>query len=181
LELIVRHREELAGVTGSNRNYFVDCSVHFTEEERGVIKARGLYDQYITVRASTPLPSGLSFHSTNVMRVIGLFMIIGGFFYGIIVEGIAGVRSNFGGPIFFIGVALAIYGWVRTRQEDKRFENSEQTITVQQLLARPTFTIHAFTPAHANAIEQEIRDDLTLLKSTIRNSVQLNPSRTYRI
>src|ERR1700722_10731680 len=115
---MVRHRETPAGLTGSNRNYFVDCTVHFTEEERGIIKARGLYDQSIAARASTPLPSGLSFFGTNVMRLIGRFMMIGGLSYGLIVEGLAGARSNFGAPILFIGIGLELYGWVRTHKED---------------------------------------------------------------
>ena len=96
-----------------------------------------MYDQGFTVRASTPLPSKAQFFSTNVMRVVGRFALIGGIVYMIYSSFAHPATEPLGGLVFIIGVGLEIYGWLRARREDKRFETSEQEITVKNLLSNP--------------------------------------------
>src|SRR4051812_38459827 len=164
MRVTIEHREEAGGITGQRRTCFVDCSVEFSNEERAIIKERDLYAEGFTIRTSTPLPSATAFFSTNLMRFIARLMIVGGLFYGFIVEGLAGARSNYGAPLLFIGIGLEIYGWFRSRREDKRFEEDEQTVTIKQVLSKPSFTVHAWNAGYAKGIEEQILEKLTTLK-----------------
>src|SRR5437899_11055978 len=98
MRVTIEHREATTGIVRNHKDCYVDCKVEFSEEERAIIKARDLYGEGFTVRTSTPLPTKTAFFGTNIMRVIGRFMMIGGFFYGMIVEGIAWDKPNDGAP-----------------------------------------------------------------------------------
>lgn len=142
MRVTIEHREEATGVINNHKAVFIDCKVEFSEEERAIIKTRDLYGECFTVRTSTPLPTKTEFFSTNIMRVVGRILMIVG-----VILGIAGTNFGF---LFFVGVGLEIYGWVRTRREDKRFESDEQTVTVKQLLANPILpSRHSCTPSRS--------------------------------
>lgn len=173
MRVTIEHREAASGALGNRKESYVDCTVHFSEEEHAIIKERDLYREGFTVRTSTPLPTKTQFFSTNIMRVIGRFLMIGGF-----IAGVAGTNFGF---LFFVGVGLEIYGWLRTRKEDKRFESDEQEITVKQLLNKPTFTVHAWNPAAAKGIEEEIRQHLASLKAVIQNSAEIKAKQTFEL
>lgn len=142
---------------------------------------RDLYREGFVVRTSTPLPSGVSILGIGLMRGLGPLMIVGGLLYGMIVEGIAHVKTNFGGPVLVVGIVLTVFGFLRSRKVDKRLESSEQEITVKQLLNHPTFTVHAWNPAAAKGVEQDIRDNLVVLKDIIQNSAQLQAKQTFEL
>lgn len=173
MRVTIEHREQAEGVIGNRKECYVDCKVEFSEEERAIIRERDLYREGFTVRTSTPLPTKTEFFSTNIMRVIGRILIIAG-----IILGIAGTNFGF---LFFVGVGLEIYGWLRVRREDKRFESDEQTITIKQLLSNPTFTVHAWNAGLAKTIEEEIRQHLIALKNLIQSSAQLQAKQTFEL
>src|SRR5579862_1647355 len=181
MRVTIEHREVATGVIKNHKESYVDCTVNLSEEERAIVKERDLYGEGFTVRTSTPLPTQTHFFSTGIMRVVGRFMMIGGFIYGMFVEGLAHANTNFGAPILFIGIGLEVYGWLRTRKEDKRIESDEQRITVKQLLNKPAFTVHAWNPAAAKGIEQDIREHLTSLKYIIQNSAQIQAKQTFEL
>ena len=108
-------------------------------------------------------------------------MIVGGLLYGMIVEGLAHVQTNFGAPVLFLGIGLTVFGFFRSRKEDKRFETDEQHITVKQLLNNPSFTVHAWNPAAAKGIEDDIRENLVSLKNVIKNSAQIQAKQTFEL
>jgi hypothetical protein len=180
MRVTVEHREETTGVIGSKKDCYVDCKVEFSEEERAIIKERDLYREAFTVRTSTPVPTEAAYFGVAAMRTIGRFMIMGGAAYSIY-EGLAHVPTNYGGPIFFIGIGLEIYGWVRGRKQDKRIESSEQRITIKQLLSNPAFTVHAWNAGYAKGIEEEIRQHLVGLKGLIKDSAQLQAKQTFEL
>jgi len=181
MRVTIEHREVASGVLGNHKDSYVDCTVNFSEEESAIIKARDLYREGFIVRTSTPIPTKTQFFSTNIIRTIGYFMAIGGVFRGIY-EGLAHAPTNsIGGPMFFLGVGLFIWGWFRTRKEDKRFESSEQEITVKQLLNKPSFTVHAWNPAAAKGIENDIRENLVSLKNLIKDSAQIQAKQTFEL
>ena|ERR1051326_2369729 len=173
MRVTIEHREATSGALGNRKESYVDCTVHFSEEERAIVKERDLYREGFVVRTSTPLPTKTQFFSTNIMRVIGRFLMIAG-----VILGIAGTNFGF---LFFVGAGLEIYGFIRTRKEDKRFESDEQEITVKQLLNNPTFTVHAWNPAAAKGIEEEIREHLTALKAIIANSAEIKAKQTFEL
>ncbi len=181
MRVTIQHREETSGLTGKHKDCYVDCKVEFGEEERAIIKARDLDTDGFTIRASTPLPTKTQFLSTNLMRVIGRFAIIGGVVYMIYSSFAHPATEPLGGLLFVIGIGVEIYGWMRARKEDKRFESSEQQVTIKQLLTNPTFTVHAGNPAAAKAIEQDIREELTAMKRVIQNSAELQATQTFEL
>jgi hypothetical protein len=177
----IEHREVASGALGNRKESYVDCTVHFSEEEQAIIKERDLYRESFSIRTSTPLPSKGSTLGTGLMRGLGPLMIVGGLVYGMFVEGLAHVNTNFGAPVLFIGIGLTVWGFLRSRKEDKRFESAEQEITIKQLLNRPTFTVHAWNPATAKGIEEEIREHLTSLKAVIQNSAEVKAKQTFEL
>jgi hypothetical protein len=181
MRVTIEHREAASGVLANHKDCYVDCKVEFNEEERAIIRARDLYGDGFTIRAATKLPSATTWWGTNIMRMIGRFMIIGGFLYGLFVEGFGHANTTIGGPVLFIGIGLEIWGWLRTRKENKRVEAPEQEITIKQLLHNPSFTVHAFNPAVAKGIEDDIRDHLSALKNLIQGSAQLQAKQTFEL
>ncbi len=181
MRVTIEHREATSGVLGKHIKSYVDCTVQFSEEERAIIEARDLYREGFVVRTSTPLPSQVSTLGTGLMRGFGPLMIVGGLLYGMFVEGLAHVNTNFGAPILFLGIGLTVFGFFRSRKEDKRFETDEQEITVKKLLNAPTFTVHAWNPAAAKGIEDDIRENLVSLKNVIKNSAQIQAKQTFEL
>jgi hypothetical protein len=175
MRVTIEHREATSGVLGNHKESYVDCTVNFSEEERAIIKERDLYREGFVVRTSTPLPTGGSMLGTGLMRFVGPFMIVGGFIWGLAGGG------DLAGLTLFAGIGFVIYGWLRARREDKRLETSEQDITVKQLLNNSTFTVHAWNPAAAKGIEEDIRGHLTSLKAVIQNSAEITPKQTFEL
>ena len=175
MRVTIEHRETTTGVLGNHKACYLDLRVDFNEEEKAIIKQRDLYGLDITVLAATAEPTKTQFFSTNIMRVIGRFMMIAG-----VIWGIAGGGTPTG-LLFFVGVGLEIYGWIRTRTEDKRFESGDQRITVKQLLNKPTFTVHTFDPAASKGLELQVRDQLKYLKDAIANSAELPAKQTFEL
>ena len=179
MRVTIEHRET-TGIIGSRKDCYVDCKVDFSEEERAIIKVRDLYRESFTVRASTPIPSGHSYLATAAMRLIGRFMIPVGIVYAIY-EDMAHAKSNYDAPLFFGGIALEIYGFIRAYREDNRIYDDKQTITVKQLLANPAFTVHAWNAGYAQGIESTIREHLIALKSLIQSNATLQTKQTFEL
>lgn len=175
MRVTIDHREVASGVIGNHKDCYVDCTVNFSEEEQAIIKARDLYREGFSVRTATPLPKQSSMLGTGLMRAVGPIMMIVG-----VIWGLAGGGTPTG-LLFFGGLGFVIYGWLRSRKEDRRLETSEQEVTVKQLLGRPTFTVHAWNPAAAKGIEETIRDNLVALKGLIQNSAQLQATQTFEL
>jgi hypothetical protein len=181
MRVTIEHREQTTGLVQNHKQSYIDCMVQFSEEERAIIRARDLYREGIIVRTSTPLPSGGSILGTGLMRGLGPLMIVGGLLYGMIVEGLAHAPTNFGAPVLFLGIGLTVFGFFRSRKEDKRFESDEQHITVKQLLDKPTFTVHAWNPAAAKGLDEDVRGQLAALKNVIQNSAQIQVKQTFEL
>ena len=181
MRVTIEHREATTGVLNNHKESYVDCTVNFSEEERAIVKERDLYGEGFFVRTSTPVPSQNSILGTGLMRGLGPLMIIGGLFYGMFVEGLGGVKTNFAAPVLFIGIGLTIVGFLRGRKEDKRLEEDVQHITIKQLLNSPKFTVHAWNPAAAKGIEEQIREHLVSLKNLIKNSAEIQATQIFEL
>src|SRR5438477_4095540 len=49
MHITIEHREAIAGIGGQQREYYVDTTVRFSEEERSIIELRKLYSHKIAV------------------------------------------------------------------------------------------------------------------------------------
>jgi hypothetical protein len=175
MRITIEHRESVSGVLAAHKDCYIDCQVDFSEEERAIIKARDLYREGFSVRISTPLPKGSSMLGTGLMRSVGPIMIVVG-----VIWGIAGGGTPTG-ILVFAGVGFVVYGWLRSRKEDKRLQTSEQEITVKGLLSNPRFTVHAWNPAAAKGLDQDLRDNLAALKQLISNSADIQAKQTFEL
>jgi hypothetical protein len=175
MRVTLEHREATTGLLNNHKECYVDCTVNFSEEERAIVKQRDLYGEGFSVRTSTPLPSGRSIWGTGLMRFAGPFMIVGAFIWGLAGGG------NLAGLTLFAGIGFVVYGWLRARKEDKRIVSDEQHITVKQLLSKPAFTVHAWNPAAAKGIENDIREHLVFLKNLIKDSAEIKAKQTFEI
>ena len=178
MRVTIEHREEQAGITGAKRNYYVDCTVEFSEEERAIIKARGLQDLNFETRAATPPPTMTGYYGINVTRVIGRFLLLGFLPVGLIMgpkgEGLSAA-------MFFGGIGLELYGWLKGRSQDSRLENQDQNIKVRDLLSKGHFSAHAFDPAQANMVDEEIRTNLAAIKDRIQVNAEVRTRQTFEL
>jgi len=180
MHVAIEHREDAGGVTGARRRYFIDCTVRFSEEERAIIKARDLYRHDIVVRPDTLLPSQAASVGTAFMRSGGCLLAIVA-----VVLGFVSAFTHSGEGLSYLllagGIGLVIYSWRRGRRQDKRLETPEQVIKLSQLLSDPRFTVHAFDPAHAKSVEEEIRAQLVALKGLLTGSAELRSKQTFEL
>lgn len=175
MRVTIEHRETTTGVLGNHKDCYLDCHVEFSEEEKAIVKQRDLYGLDITVRAATPEPTKATLIGSGLMRPIGVVMMVVG-----VIWGLAGGGTPTG-LLFFGGLGLVIYGWVRTRTEGKRIESSDQVLTIKRLLGNPSFSVHAFDPAAAKGFEQQVREQLQYLKNAIADSAELRTKQTFEL
>jgi hypothetical protein len=179
MRVTIDHREEATGLSGKGRNYFVDCAVEFSEEEKAIIQARGLFDHGFAMPAAEPLPSQVAFVGSGVIRTIGRLLIVVAVVWGIVL----GLSGHGEGPtafLFFLGIGLEIYGWMKSRSQDKRIEQPEQAITLRKLMSGG-FTVHALDPAQAKAIDEQIRSELAGIKALIAESAEVRSRQTFEL
>jgi len=171
MRVTIEHREETSGL--NRKDSYVDCTVEFSEEERAIIKARDLYQQYFTVALGpTPPPRATVVIGTAILGVIGAFLIPAGL--------IASFVSSYG-FLFFIGVGLVGLCWIQKQHWDNRSENRVQNITIKYLLDRSKFTVHAENAAYAKRLDDEIREHLSNLKTFIKAATDIPAKQTFEL
>ena len=175
MRVTIEHRDKTSGVLQNRKEYYIDCLVEFSEEERSIIHQRGLYKQGFIIRTSTPRPSTASFTSTIALQVLSPVAAIGGFIYGLV------TNSSLGGWLALVGSGLFIYSLIRRRREDQRFANDEQMITYKKLLADPRFTINASSPFNAQVLDEELRANLAGMKYELTTSAELRTQQTFEL
>jgi hypothetical protein len=174
VRVTIDHREEQSGLSGTKRYYFVDCEVLFSEEENAVIAARGLIRNAFIVDAAVPPPAPVHYISATALRFVASLLLIASAVIGL----------GFNGPLgdslatISIGVFIAAFFIARRTQFA---ELPKQTITFQQLLDYPRFTIFASNPARAKAVDEAIRDKLAALKMLLVESTDIPSRATFEL
>ena len=182
MRVTIKHREESAGITGSTKHHFVDCSVEFGEEEKAIIKARDLKNTNFTVPSASPLPTTSAYWGSGILNSLGRFGVIFGIPFAIITSFTKTPGLNaladfmvFGGAILWVGAAVA------GRSQNKAIENRDQVISLGDLLAHGRFTCHAANPAYAKRIEDDIKENLTNVKAVLKESAELQTESTFEL
>lgn len=180
MRVTIEHREETAGVAGNRRNYFIDCGLTFSEEERAIIKARDLTKHNFTLPAATPTPTKVEFVGYPALRTIARLMMVGGFVWALVASFQRGAEGP-GTLVLFAGIALEIYAWRKTRNVDKRLDQPEQQLFLGKLLSDGRFTVYVVDPAHAKSVEEDIRNALVGIKQIIQGSAELSARQTFEL
>ena len=173
MRVTIEHREEAAGLSGNKRNYFVDCSIEFSEEEKAIIEARALHDSIVT-SGFTAAPVGLvKGESPYWLRGVAPLMIFGGFIFGVLGGG------SLAGLFVFGGIGFLIYGYIAPRLHEK--QSSERFISVRDVLRDRSFSLYAAMPASAKQLDENLREQLVALKSMIAGSAEIAEKQTFEL
>jgi hypothetical protein len=179
MRVTIEHREEAAGLARQMRNYFVDCAIEFSEEEKAIIKARKLYDHVVTSGFFSPPPTPLSENAPEWLRAVvaPIAAMIG------VIVGIQSAFTHAGeGLSFFLlllGGGTWVYGFLAMRKQDAAAKR--QTITIRTIIDGSGFSIYAPSPADAKVIDEDLRDKLVAVKSFVAGSAEIAPKQTFEL
>jgi hypothetical protein len=173
MRVTIEHREQTAGVGGNKRNYFVDCLVELSQEERAIIKARSLYDHHFAVDGAEPPRSTTNFIGAGALKGFAPIIGIGGFIWGVFGGGTAA------GLLVFGAIGMFIAGFIMDRKPPGGSE--PQTITIRRLISNPRILIYAPDPASAKIVEDELSQNLTNLKSLIAGSAEVRGRHSFEL
>jgi hypothetical protein len=128
MRVVIEHRQQVTGL-GSKISQFVDCTVQFSEEEKAIIKKRGLGDHIIVLDPPTPPPTYREYMTAGILQGFApLFAIIGlcFIFYSVFQAISTGRGMNSGAPefgtflLFGSPIGWAV-GFLMDRSMDIRF------------------------------------------------------------
>jgi len=173
MRVTIEHREEGAGLSGSKKHYFVDCAIDFSEEEKAIIKSRGLYDHHFTIDGAEPPRTTGNFIGAGALKGFAPIIGLGGFIWGVFGGG------SLAGLLVFGAIGMYIAGFFMDRKPVG--EALSQTINVRRLINNPRFTVFAPDPAYAKGLEGQIREDLTNLKTLITESAEVRAKQTFEL
>jgi hypothetical protein len=187
MRVVIDHRELLTGL-GSKISQFVDCTVQFSEEEKAIIKKRGLNDHIIVLDPPTPPPTYREYMTAGILQgfaplfaIIGLGLIFYSVFQGINSgRGVSSGAPEFGAFLLFgspIGWAV---GFLMDRSMDIRFTHPKQHVSVRSMLTR-YFTVYSPDPAYSDLVVEQIKERLTFLKLVISGSAEPRQRQTYEL
>jgi hypothetical protein len=183
MQVTIRHREEPGRSANKHRDYFVDCRIEFSEEEKAIIAARRLENQYhLTLPAALPyyagmmeggLPSGLVQTLTRLCVIATPILFV-----------IAGTTGSNGlGALSLLLPFIAVGLFIYRKSMEKRSNTAldDQVISAGQLVNQPAFTVYAESPDDAKATDQMIRFRLTELKDAIMRNAEVRQMETFEL
>ena len=179
MRVIIDHRQQNTGL-GSTISQFVECTVQFSEEEKAIIRVRGLNDHIIVLDPPSPPPSYREYMTAGILQGFApLFAIIG---FGLLLSSFfnRGQYAEIGGLLLFgspIGWAI---GFLKDRSMDIRFTHPKQHVSIRAMLAGP-FTVFSPDPAYSDLVVEQIRERLALIKYIISGSADPRQKQTYEL
>ncbi len=180
MRVTIEHREERGGLVGDGRSYYVDCTVQFSEEEKAIIRARGMQTHFIFVDPPTRPPDLFEYMTAGVLMicgplvtVIGMALIFGSIFMGL--------RSlQFGIFLFVAAPCLWSIGYLMDRRINFLLKKSKDRIAVRTLQTSK-FSVYSPDPAYSEVVEHDIREQLTNLKQRIMGSAEIKEKQSYTL
>jgi hypothetical protein len=179
MRVVTEHRQQVTGL-GSKISQFVECTVQFSEEEKAIIKKRGLGDHIIVLDPPTPPPTYREYMTAGILQGFAPFFAIIGL--GLLISSIFN-RGQFAelGWLLLLGSPIGwAVGFLMDRSMDIRFTHPKQHVSIRSMLAGP-FTVHSPDPAHSDLVVDQIRERLTFLKLVISGSAEARQRQTYEL
>jgi hypothetical protein len=172
MRVTMEHREESRFVSGE-KSYYVDTTVQFSEEERAIIKARGLGGQQAASGYHAKIPSDLALVTPAYLRAFAplalVLSVVIGFFEG----------AQLGGLLFLAATAGWGYGYIAPFLHAQALK--EFVVEVRHVISDPSFSFYAETPAHAKGLAERLAGQLAGLKQLITESAELGPTTTFEL
>jgi hypothetical protein len=179
MRVTIDHRQQTTGLGGS-QSQFVECLVQFSEEEKAIIRVRGLSDHVVVVDPPSPPPTYREYMTAGILR--GFSPLAGLIGFGLLLSSIftAGQFAVLGGLLFFGSPIAWAVGFLMDRSMDIRFKHPKQHVSIRSMLAGP-FTVYAPDPAYSDLVVEQIRERLATLKHIISGSAEMRQKQTYEL
>jgi hypothetical protein len=184
MRVVVERREEVAGLTGRRKNYFADYLIQFSEEERAIIDARGLFDLYFRVRTPNPPRDPRFQRWLSILGPAALALSFPALIVGTVLKVI-----SLTGALYMAGPAAALIflafcgfgaGFVWLYELLTR-KGIEQHVTIGQIVERGRFTIWAHDPGDLKAIEIEAKGELQGMKQRILDCLEFTQRESFEV
>jgi hypothetical protein len=181
VRVTITHREE-DGLLPSAKRHYVDCTVLFSEEEKAIVRARGLSSHYIVVDPEVPPPAASLGTVATLLKALAPLIFLGGCVAGI---GVTLAGHNHTADAIaassFLGAFAMFLGGVALRRHVRVVEQPQQTVTLARLLSNATFSIYAIDNARAKAVDAELRLTLTRLKESLLENRDMVPAESFEL
>jgi hypothetical protein len=176
MRVTIGHREEATGFSGKGRNYFVDCRVEFSEEEKAIIQARALHNHIIMDAHLQPPPPPVHRSGPFWMRLSAPWLVLAGLVIGFL-SLFTHAGGNLGPMILFVGLAFWLLGPILFGKQQAAWDSVP--VTVHRLMGSNGVSLYAVDPAAAKGLDEEFRDGLAGLKKLIVASAELRSKETF--
>jgi hypothetical protein len=177
----ITHRVE-DGLLPSTKRYYVDCTVLFSEEEKAIIRTRGLGSHYIVADPETPPPGAGTGTVGRLLIAVSPLVFLSGCIAGIgmTLAGRNHAGDSAAGFSFFAALALFL-GGATLKRHVRIAEQPQQTIMLSRLLVNPSFFVFAVDNARAKAVDVELRDTLARLKEGLFVNRDIVAAETFEL
>lgn len=161
MRVTIDHRE-VPGLLGKT-NFYVDCTVAFSEAEKAVIRNRQLGRHSISVFADIPIGAGIipgGYVAWGLTIVSRLSFIVAP------VTMVLAAAHVIGEGWMVLAVAVAVAAFAYKHWASRRWTKSvsDREITLNELMRTPKFTVHALDAYVAQNMEKSICGQLYDLK-----------------
>lgn len=181
MRVTIQHRQ-VDGLLPNKKRYYVDCTVLFSEEEKAIIRERGLTQHYIVADSEMPPPARSHRTLGTLLQALAPVVLLGGCVVGLGMTFAGNTRGGDSVGGFLVFTALAMFlGGVALRRYTKKAKDPEQPITLARLMTNPSFSSYALDNARAKAFDQELRDTLTRLKNGLLVNRNIKEVETFEI
>lgn len=164
MRVTITHRQEDSLLPSAKRHY-VDCAILFSEEEKAIIRERGLGSHYISVDSAVPRPAASSPTTAHLLKALAPLVFLVGCVadVGMSVAGNGRGGDSVGGSLAFAALAMFL-GGIALNRHIRVAEQPQQIVSLSRLINNPTFAIYALDNARAKAVDAELRESLVRLK-----------------
>jgi hypothetical protein len=181
VRVTIKHRQE-EGLLPSKKRHYVDCTVLFSEEEKAIIRARGLGAHYIVTDPEIPPPPASSTTLAKLLKALAPLVFLGGCVAGIGMTIAGNGRGGDGTTAFCAFAALGMFlGGVALNRHLRVAEQPQQIVALSHLLSNPTFSVYAIDNARAKTVDIELRETLARLKDGLLVNRDLIAAETFEL
>lgn len=153
-------------VRRKNMLYYVSCKVDLTEQEKAIIRARNLYNNYLVFKSGVfdyPEEEQEGWINAGLLNSVALFLLA----FAVIAAFVSGLLAFI---LFASAIALGVRGYFRARVEDGL---EKDAISIREIIEQKGFKLCGFNnPAMPAKIEEEVVENMELLKSVLSGAAR---------
>jgi len=181
VRVTIRHRQE-DGLLPNKKLHYVDCTVLFSEEEKAIIRARGLGQHYIVTDPEIPLAPASQRTLSTLLKALAPVLFLGGCVAGIgMTVGGNGRGGGFVTGVSWFGALATFLSGIALKRHVRVADRPQQTITLARLLTNPLFSVDAIDNARAKVADDEIRNALGRLKEGLLVNRDIKQAETFEL